>query len=393
MKKALEDIRVLEVAQYMAGPMCPRELGEMGAEIIKVEMPQVGDRMRSMPPFVDGQSYMFTLLNVNKKSITLDLKKEKGATIFKELVKKADVVLENFAPGVMTRMGVGYERLKEVNPGIIYCSVTGFGQYGPYSSFTAFDPVIQAAGGAMSVDQKPSSAPRWTGLAVADFVGPLYATIGILEALHYRDVTGEGQSVDISMQDGVWSLVSYTYLPQYWEARTGIPAEKTMSAAIELMRPLRTKDGYIVVAPGTPEQQVNMLRAIGEGAREPEMGKAEFAKEFTVSMDAWALSKTTSEALEALRKYRVPCAPILRVEELVNDPHLRAREMTVEIPSMTGSEDTKVLLPGVVVKLSESAGEITVTPPLLGQHNEEVYSQLLGYTKEDLACLRDEGVI
>ena len=163
MKKALEDIRVLEVAQYMAGPMCPRELGEMGAEIIKVEMPGVGDMMRSMPPFIDGQSYMFTLLNVNKKSITLDLKKEKGATIFKELVKKADVVLENFAPGVMTRMGVDYKILKRVNPRIIYCSVTGFGQYGPYSSFTAFDPVIQAAGGVMSAAQKPDSPPRVAG--------------------------------------------------------------------------------------------------------------------------------------------------------------------------------------------------------------------------------------
>ena len=392
MKKALEDIRVLEVAQYMAGPMCPRELGEMGAEIIKVEMPGVGDMMRSMPPFIDGQSYMFTLLNVNKKSITLDLKKEKGATIFKELVKKADVVLENFAPGVMTRMGVDYKILKRVNPRIIYCSVTGFGQYGPYSSFTAFDPVIQAAGGVMSAAQKPDSPPEWPGIAIADIIGPLYATIGILEALHYRDVTGEGQAVDISMHDAMWSLVSYTHLPRYWEARTGIPAEKTMSAATELSRCFKTEDGYIMVVPVSPQQQVNMLRAIGEGAREPEMGKAEFAKEFTISMDAWASSKTTSEVLEALRGFRVPCAPVLRVEELVNDPHLRAREMTIEVPT-TGSEDTKILAPGVVVKLSESAGEIRVTPPLLGQHNEEVYSQLLGYTKEDLACLRDEGVI
>ena len=393
MKKALEDIKVLEVAQYMAGPMCPRELSEMGAEVIKVEVPGIGDMMRVMPPMADGQSYMFTLLNVNKKSITLDLRKVKGVEIFKELVKRADVVLENLAPGVMASMGVGYETLKEVNPRIIYCSVTGFGQYGPYSSFTAFDPVIQGAGGIMSAAQKPGSPPQWMPVAVADFIGPLYATIGILEALHYRDVTGEGQAVDISMQDGIWSLVSYTYLPEYWQEKVGIPEEEGLASIIDLMRPLKTKDGYIVVAPGTPQQQVNMLRAMGEEAHEPEVGGPEFIKDFVVLMETWAPTKTTNEALEALRGLRVPSGPVLGGKELVNDPHLQARGMTVEVPGSAGSEGTGALVPGVVVKLSRSPGKIEATSPFLGQHNEEVYSQFLGYTREDIEKLKEEGVI
>ena len=393
---ALHGIRVLDVTRFYAGPYCPMVLGDLGAEVIKIEEPKAGDGQRVLSPSIGEQGYPFLIVNRNKKGITLNLKAERGKEIFKELVKRGDVIIENFAPGVMDKLGLGYDELKKVNAEIIFASVSGFGQKGPYRSRVAYDMIAQAMGGMMSVTGYPNQPPLRVGPSIADFVASLYATVAILAALYYREQTSQGQAIDISMQDCMWAITAIEFLPPYF--LSGKPPTRSGNRQHQCApyNAYRVKDGYIVIATTTDAQWQSLLKVMGrdELSKTPQFAtpskRVANVEQVDALVEEWTKTKTEAQLLAELAAVRVPCAPILDIDKVANDPHLLAREMVAEI-DQPGAGNIKV--PGSVFKLSATPGKIKLPAPLLGQHNEEIYCGLLGYSKEEVASLADEGII
>ena len=397
MPKALEDLKVLDFTRMYAGPFCPMLLAEMGADIIKVEIPGSGDAVRTLPPITDGdESYIFVILNRGKKSITLNLASEKGRDICRQLVEKVDVVIENFAPGVMSRLGMGYEDLKKINPKIIYASLSGFGQNGQNSSLVAFDTVAQAMGGLMAVNGFPDSPPLKTAPALADFLGSYYTTISILSALHYRDVTGEGQSIDISLQDCVWALTSIQHSPGYF--LTGEPPQKIGNRQPEAtpFNVYPAKDGHIVIAIVTVGQWDKFASLIG---RDDLVGDPRYrtVKERIKHIDMidemvekWTKTKTIDEIQAEFKEVRLACSPVPTFDQVANDAHLLERDMISEVEQAISGT---LKVPGSVFKMSQTPGDPTNPAPFLGEHNRDVYFDLLGFDADEVDKLKGDGVI
>ncbi len=373
MSKLLKDVRVLDLTQFQAGPVCTRVLADFGAEVIKIEPPW-GEALRFLHPVVGGESPGFLSYNRNKKSIVLNLKSEKGVRIFKELVKHADIVVENFSVGTMDRLGLGYDALKEINPGIIYSTITGFGYSGPFSSRLSFDIIAQALSGLMTLTGSPEQP-----ILVPDYIGDpipaLVAAIGVLLALYYRKETGKGQRVDVAQLDSmVYILSSITsYL------LTGKTNKQLRGQyPIGVYNAFRAKDGFVAVASGGPLMLERMSKVLGiEEVNE-------------TIMTEWVEKQTVEEVVAKLTGARVPAAPVLSVEKVVVHPQLIARDMIVEVDHPKAGRIKTV---GVPIKLSESPGMVEAPPPTLGQHTEEVLSQLLGYGQEKIVKLREEKVI
>ncbi|NLN07308.1 MAG: CoA transferase [Firmicutes bacterium] len=394
--KALEGVRVLDFTQYLSGPHCTSVLCELGAEIIKVERPGTGDPERVAAPLTPkGESYQFISYNRGKKSVTLNMKDPEGLEIAKKLAAKCDILVENFAPGVMKRMGMDYEVVSKINPGIIYASISGFGQTGPRRDEVSYDVVGQAMGGLMSVTGYENGEPLKVGISLADYMGGYNAVIAILAALHYKTVTGEGQYIDISMQDGIWAMV-FPDRADYFD--TLIPP-KRIGNRLSSSAPFgsyKAKDGYVVVCTITDGQWQNVLKAIG---REDLSDDERFATRVlrTKNMAAveevlngWLKDKTVEEALETFKKYKVPCSPVPTFEEVANDPQILHREMIIEVEQPVSG---KVKVSGSVYKMSKTPGNRRYSIPLVGQHNEEVYGGLLGLDKKELERLAAKGVI
>jgi crotonobetainyl-CoA:carnitine CoA-transferase CaiB-like acyl-CoA transferase len=371
-------------------------LGDLGAEIIKIEKPNSGDATRSMPPLVKGQGYVFFTMNRNKKSVTLDLKAERGKRIFKELAQKGDVVVENFTPGVMERLGFTYEELRAINPKIIFASVSGFGQTGPYRSRVAFDPILQAMGGWMSITGYPNKPPVMTGSALADFVSSLHAMVAILAALLYREKTGEGQAIDISMHDCTWETAAAEYFGLYFVSGKVPLRVGNRRLYVAPHDAFRAKDGYVFIVTIPNAQWLNLLRVIGREdlADDPRFAspskRVENEEQANALVQEWVKTRTVEQVLTELEAARVPCAPILDIAQVVDDPHLLSRNMVLEVEQPDAG---RIKVPGSVFKLSETPGEVKSPAPSLGQHNEEIYRGLLGYSKEEIASLREEGII
>ncbi len=396
MSGALHGIRIIDVARFYAGPYCPMLLGDLGAEVIKIEEPAAGDGQRALAPLIGGQGYPFLIVSRNKKGITLNLKAERGKEIFKELVAKGDVVIENFAPGVMDKLGLGYHELRKVNPEIIFASVSGFGQKGPYRSRVAYDMIAQATGGMMAVTGYPDQPPLRVGPSIADFVASLHAAIAILAALYHRQQAGHGQAIDISMQDCMWAITAVEFSAPYFLTGKPLPRWGNRQHQCAPYNAYQATDGYVVIATTTDGQWQSLLKVMG---REEFSGAPHFAtpsqrvahvEQVDALVAEWTKTKTVAQVLAELGDSRVPCAPILDIGEVANDPHLLARDMVVEV-NQPGAGEIKV--PGSVFKLSETPGEAKLPAPSLGQHNEEVYCGLLGYPKEQLASLAEEGII
>jgi crotonobetainyl-CoA:carnitine CoA-transferase CaiB-like acyl-CoA transferase len=397
MVKALEGVRVLDLSRMYGGPMCTMLLAELGAEVIKVEIPQGGDGVRNLAPQTQGlEGYPFVILNRGKQGITLNLSSEAGRNICKELAGKCDVLVENFTPGVIEGLGLGYEALKLYNPGLIYASISGFGQTGPSSSQVAFDTIIQAMGGLISVNGRPDSPPTKVGPAIADFLGGIYTVIAILAALQYRSKTNQGQQIDISMQDCVWAITAIQHLPLY--RMTGREPERLGNRMIEVtpFNIYPAKDGYIVIAIVTVGQWQRLLEVIGrEELKEvPEYGsqldRIKHIDEIDSLVEEWTRERTVDEMIRELRAVDLPCAPVPTFSQVANDPQLASRDMQVEVEQMISG---KLKVPGSVFKMSETPGDATHPAPFLGQHNAEVYSGLLGYDSETIDKLQREGVI
>lgn len=397
--QALDNIRILDLTQFEAGPSCTELLAFLGARVIKVESPKGGDQGRTLLNDGTGlDSYYFLLLNANKESITLNLKSEKGKRIFLELVKQVDVVMENYAPGVMAGLGLGYDTLKAVNPRVISTTIKGFGTYGPYSGYKSFDPIAQATGGAISMTGSPDGPPVRPGPTIGDTGTGVHCAVGILSALWQRERTGEGQQVEVSMQDAVVNFSRVATMSHYVThkaaARTGNDPSRLSPAALYPCHPGGPND-YIYLIATSREMWENILMVIGRADLIGDPRYTEIAErnkhgeEVYAMIRAWTQQRGKFAVMEAMAKAEVPCGAVFDSLDVLTDPHLKARDMIVTVEHPTRGS---VTMPGCAVQLSQSPREVRPAP-LLGQHNQVLYQELLGITPGELAELKSEGVV
>jgi crotonobetainyl-CoA:carnitine CoA-transferase CaiB-like acyl-CoA transferase len=381
MSLSLEGVRVLELARYQAGPRGGMIMSDLGAEVIKIERIG-GEETRKHAPMVRGQSIYFTVYNRGKKSICLDMRAARGKEIFAELVKTADIVLENFRFGTMKAMGFEYEQLKALNPGIILVSVSGFGQYGPYTDRPAFDPLGQAMSGLMSLTGKPVGQPLGTASSVVDRYTALHATIGALAALRHRDRTGEGQLIDVCLLDSALTMVE---IPTSYYLATGEEGGEGGRP------PYRAKDGWVVISAAGREMAARLMELVSgdtSGKAEPLTG-GQGSGDARKALEAWCAERPVEAICSALMDIGVPVAPVRTIPEVAKDPHLWEREMLVKMEDAVAGE---LYVPGVTVKMSKTPGHVGPVPTP-GQHTDEVLGRLLGYDSDTLGQLRQSGVI
>jgi formyl-CoA transferase len=397
MSTALAGIRVIDLTNNQAGPSCGQMLAWLGAEVIKVEEPGKGDIARtSLSDRPDADSLFFLTFNANKRSLSLNLKSEPGKAVFRKLIKTGDVLLENFGPGVLARLGFDYNTLKSLNPRLVSASIKGFGTYGPYSHYKSYEPIAQAMGGSMSVTGFPDGPPTVTWACIGDSGTGMHCTIGILAALMQRNTTGEGQQVEVSMQDAVVNLIRVSLRDHQ---RTGKVVERNgnqlgpfVPATIYRCHPGGPNDYVFIIA----QQQMwhPLLRAmertdfIGDSRYEAPQARVERMDEVNALIEEWTSQRSKHEVMRLLADAGVPCGACLDTGEVLSDPHLKARDMIVEVEHPVRG---KYLTAGNPIKLSASSVPIT-TSPLLGEHNAELLTEL-GYTEADIASLKDEGAI
>ena len=379
MSGALDGIRVLELARFQAGPRGGMLLSDLGADVIKIEPPG-GEETRRHPPMVRGQSVYFSVYNRGKRSICLDLRHPKGKDVFAALVPKADVVLENFRPGVMAAMGFDYERLRALNDGIILVSVSGFGQYGPYRDRPAFDSLGQAMGGLMTLTGQVEGHPVGTASSVVDRYTALHATIGTLAALRHRERTGEGQLVDVCLLDSALTMVE---IPTSYYLATGAEGGEGGRP------PYKAKDGWVVIAAAGRDMASRLMKIVGGPDDDTPLAGSSPAAERRAKIDAWCAARSVDEVCKTLMDAGIPVAPVRTIPEVAKDPHLWAREMLVKQPDAVAGE---MYLPGATVKLSKTPARVGVVPTP-GQHTDEVLGDVLGYDRAALDALRAAGAI
>ncbi|WP_411675841.1 CaiB/BaiF CoA transferase family protein [Caproicibacter sp.] len=396
-KTALGNLTILDLTRVLAGPFCTMMLADMGAKVIKIEIPKHGDDTRSYPPFKNGKSLYFANINRNKKGITLNLKAEEGKMIFKELVKKADVVIENYRPGVMDKLGLGYDTLKEVNPRIIYAAVSGFGCYGPYSQRPGYDIISQGMGGLMSITGQPNDPPTRAGNAMGDILGGLNVAIGILAAVNARTITGYGQRVDVSLVDSV--VASLENASERYLASGEVPKRLgNRYAAVSPYDTYKAKDGYFIIACGNQKLYDILCRDILK--REDLIQDPRFLDlplriqnqdDLQVIVEDFFKDYTIQEAVDLVLSKGVPAGPILDIEAILNDEHIAgAREMFVPLHDPAIGDIT---VNGEAVKLMDTKPSIRTPAPMLGQHNREILQEMLGYSDGQIAQLTEEGVL
>ncbi len=396
LSRPLSGVRVLDLSRVLAGPYCSMMLGDLGADVIKVERPGVGDETREWgPPEAGGEAAYYLCVNRNKRSITIDLKQPEGQEIVKKLAERSDILLENYKVGTLQRFGLGYNDIKKINPGIIYCSITGFGQYGPYKDRPGYDFIIQGMGGIMSITGEPDGPPMKVGVAIVDITAGLFACSAILAALYNREKTGKGQYIDIALLDSVvaWLanvgsnyLVSGEIPKRYGNAHPNIvPYE-----------PFKTKDGtYIALGVGNDRQWQEFCKIAGleDIADDPRFAtnpqRVIHREELIPIIAKKMLERTSEEWLSELEKHKIPCGPINTLDKVFSDPQVKAREMVVEVPHPTAGSVKLVASP---MKLSDTPCRVDRHPPLLGEHTEEVLHEL-GYLDDDIRALREKGVI
>ncbi|MES2074806.1 MAG: CaiB/BaiF CoA-transferase family protein [Pseudomonadota bacterium] len=407
MPKALGHIRVLDLSRVLAGPWCSQNLADLGADVIKIERPGCGDDTRAWgPPYardaagVDtSEAAYYLAANRGKRSVTVDIASAEGQALLRELVRHCDVVLENYKVGQLKRYGLDYDSLKAIKPDLVYCSVTGFGQDGPYAHRAGYDFLIQGMGGLMSVtgerDDLPGGGPQKVGVALTDLMTGMYATIAVMAALTHRDRTGSGQYIDMALLDvqvAMLANVGSNYL------NSGKPPKRWGNAHPNIV-PYQTfacSDGYIIVATGNDGQYQKFVEAGGrpELAGDPRFAtnplRVQHRDTLVPLLAAMVLTRSRAFWIEGLEAVGVPCGPINDVGEVYQDPQVVARELVVELPHPTAGTVKLVRNP---MRLSATPALADLAPPLLGQHTEEVLGQLLGHSAADVAALRAKGVL
>ncbi|MFC3212234.1 CaiB/BaiF CoA transferase family protein [Planomicrobium okeanokoites] len=393
----LEGIRILELGTLLAGPFTGRMLGDFGAEVIKIEAPDKADPMRQWGKQKDGEGLWWPIQSRNKKSITLNLRTEEGQEIFKDLVKEADVIIENFRPGTMEKWNLSYEILSEINPGIIMTRTSGYGQTGPYHKRAGFGSVGEAMGGIRHVTGFPDRAPSRIGISLGDTLAALFATIGTLTALHERNHSGRGQVVDTAIYESVFSVMEST-IPDYLLA--GYVRER-MGNILPGVAPSNiylTKDGtYIVIGANADGVFKRLCEAMGS----PELfenpkyrthhARSDNMAELDQLIEEWTKTQETKEVLELLAEKGVPSGLIYSAKDIVEDPHYQAREMIIKTDHPTLGEFP---MPGIVPKLSRTPGKVKhVGAETMGKYNDEIYGKLLKYSEDKLAELKGNDII
>ncbi len=395
MRKALEGIRVLDLTTFMSGPYASMVLGDLGAEVIKIEEPGSGDASRQIPPyFHEGESLYYISLNRNKKGVTLNLNKEQGKSLFYGLAKKADILLENFRPGVTKKLGVDYEHLKMINPRIIYCSITAYGPEGPYGQRPAYDLIIQALSGSMSMTGEPETGPLRLGVPMGDLAGSMWAIIGILSALQHREKTGEGQLVDISLLDSLTSLITY---PALYFSYGGEIAQALGSGhqAIVPFQACQTKDYYLAVTCANEKFWGLLCQALGmlELAADPRFAKMgdrlRHKQELNEILGRVFAQKTNVEWEKILSQAGVPSAPVQTMDRVFADPALQYRGMIIDLDHF----GAKLRSFGNPLKMSATSITEYRTPPRLGADNQEVLEKYLGLSAEEIGRMKQEGIL
>jgi formyl-CoA transferase len=398
MTQALSGIRVIDMTHNQAGPACAQILGFLGADVIKLEEPKGGDVARTnMRDRTDSDSLFFLVLNANKRSLTLNLKTEKGKKLFRQVIEQSDVLVENFGPGALDRLGLGYAVLSKLNPRLIYATIKGFGTYGPYSGFKSFEPIAQAMGGAMSVTGFPENPPTYVYPAIGDSGTGMHMAIGILAALQQRHATGKGQHVEVSMQDAVVNLirVSLRDHQRFGHAmpRNGNQLGRTVPGTTYACAPGGPNDYVFIHA--QPQMWKALIHVMGqpELADDPRFNSPDGRWENRVALDAiveaWTRRHSKHEVMRLMGEAGVPCGACLDTGEVLADPHLRAREMIVDVDYPTRGTYQTV---GCPIKLSDSPADVT-RPPLLGEHTDELLNLLCGVGQEELDRLRGLGVV
>lgn len=396
---ALDHIKILDLTQFEAGPSCTEILAFLGADVVKVESPKGGDQGRYLVTDKPGlDSPYFLLLNANKKSVTINLKTEQGLALFKKLVPHFDVMVENYGPGAVQELGLGYDVLSQINPRLIYAQVKGFGTYGPYSSYKSFDMIAQATGGAMSVTGTQQTEPLRPGPTIGDTGTGIHCAVGILSALLQREKTGHGQQLEVAMQDAVVNLTRIGMMGHYLG---DVPAQRrgnriaTMAPTdLYPCAPGGTND-YAYVITTTKDMWENMATAMGRAdlITDPrfadQRSRNQHFDELAEIISNWTRQRSKFDVMQTLGAVGVPCGAVLDSGDVLANEHLKARGMIRTIEHPTRGSFT---MPGCAVQLSDSPVEVRPAP-LLGQHNTEVLGQLLGLTNTDLAGLKESGII
>ena len=402
MTKALEGIRVIDFTHDQAGPACTQMLAWLGADVIKIERPPKGDRARKLwySDRADLDSYFFLLLNSSKRSIVVDLKTAEGKEIAKRLVKDADVVAENLGPGVMDRLGLGYEAVKALNPRAIYASVKGFGSFGPYSGFKCFEMIAQATSGAMSITGYPDRPPVMIGANVGDAGTGMHLTIAILAALVQRQATGRGQLVEVAMQEAVLNITRVKFTPTLSSGKPlGRTGNKSLSGAYaDLVRCAGSGENdyvYLMLPPDNTEP----FDALVEIIDRPDLktddrfktppARVKHNDELTAVIEGWTMKRDKREVMETLAARGIPCGAVLDTAEILADPHLRERGTVFDLDHPGRG---KFAMVGSPLRLSDSPTEVRPAP-LYGEHTDEVLTTLAGYTADDVKRLRQKGVL
>ncbi|EFQ22928.1 L-carnitine dehydratase/bile acid-inducible protein F [Aminomonas paucivorans DSM 12260] len=391
----LEGVLVLDLSRALAGPYCTMVLGDLGATVLKAEVPGRGDDSRGYLPLEDGQSGYFATFNRNKRSFTLNLRAPEGQDLCRRLARRADVLVENFSPGTMEGWGLGHEALREENPRLVYCSISGFGQTGPESSKLAFDITAQARGGLMGLTGFPDAPPTRVGSSLGDIATGMFAANAVCAALYRRSVTGRGDRLDLAMVDSVFAILENALVRAQLEPLPpGRMGSAHASAAPYDVYP--TADGWLVLGCATrptwerlcavmerPDLADHPLFATNEA-------RIAHLVELTETLSAWTRTLPTDEAVALLEASQVPAAPVRGVAELLGDKQLAARDMLVP-SSLPGGRE--VLLPGCPMHFAENPSGIRLAPPLLGEHNDLVHRELLGLSEGEIETLKGKGIL
>ena len=392
---ALAGLRVVEMGQLIAGPFAGKTLGDFGADVIKIEAPGTGDPLRNWRMIQDGTSVWWQVQSRNKRSIALDLRNPEGQKIARELIAKADVLIENFRPGMMETWGMSYEELAKTNPGLVMLRISGYGQTGPYRDLPGFGAIGEAMGGLRHLTGDPGSVPVRCGISIGDTLAALHGTIGVLTALHHRNVNGgKGQVIDVALTEAVFNVME-SLVPEY--SAFGAVREPAGSAlpGIAPSNAYRCTDGVVLIAGNGDSIFKRLMKAISradlgnDASLADNAGRVARVAELDRAIEAWTLTRSVSEVLSTLADAGVPAGRVYTVKDIVEDPHFRARNMILKQQTRNGHE---IEVPGVVPKLMGTPGSIRSSAPNLGDDTDAVLREL-DFTDADIAALRERKVV